>query len=251
VDSEVHSKAKADSKVDFEEAKKAKEATSDLTAEADQRHARRSALSARRKDASLPTTQIKKVKLLARSSSLHIILQVHNHLRTSQYTLQSMKGLNTQASTTRVTGTTTTTIAPAISNNLNNSSSRSNAFQIRHSYTTSLATTYTAKTRRQHQRHGSCLRTATHDLLPRHPIRYRRRERFHGWQGTVPPLQQLAPERRKPKQQQAAHHHITSSNIVHIPFSMRDEPPSWNEASFSCPEFEQTRNHLLYSMDRT
>ena len=49
---------------------------------------RRSALSARRKDAGPQTTQTKSARLPVRNSSLCCILQVRHHPRTSQYTLQ-------------------------------------------------------------------------------------------------------------------------------------------------------------------
>jgi hypothetical protein len=137
VDFKADSKAKADLKADSEEAKETPGATTALTAEADSRQAgRRSALSARKKDAGQPTTLMTSAKPHARNSSLHVTLQVDKHHKTSLCTLQSMKGASTQTSTTRATGTTTTmttATAPAISNTLSTSSSRSNALQTRRS----------------------------------------------------------------------------------------------------------------------
>jgi hypothetical protein len=96
VDSEV------DFKADSEEVKETPEATTALTTEADSRHAgRRSALSARRKDAGQPTTLMTSATPHARNSSLHVTLQVDKHRKTSLCTLQSMKGASTQTSTTR------------------------------------------------------------------------------------------------------------------------------------------------------
>jgi hypothetical protein len=162
VDSEV------DFKADSEEVKETLEVITALTTEADSRHARRrSALSARRKDAGQPTILMTSAKPHARNSSLRVTLQVDKHRKTSLCTLQSMKGASTQTSTTRATGTTTmmaTMTVLAISNTSNNSSLSSNALQIKYSCITSRATTYTTEARHQHQRHSSCLRTATRDL---------------------------------------------------------------------------------------
>ena len=163
---DFEAEAKADSKSHIKKADNA------LTIDIDLSHARkRSALYARRKDAGQQTTQTRSAKLRARSSSLHVTLQVDSRPWTFQYTSQNTKAVSTPASTTREAGEkkktariAITTTAPAISNTLNTSSLRSNALQIRHSCIRSLATTYTAKTHRQHQHHSSCLRTATRDL---------------------------------------------------------------------------------------
>ena len=165
--------------MDSEEGKQVTEAVSASiarTAHGDSRHAgRRSVLSARRKAAGRLTTRTKNVRPPVRSSSLHVTLQTHNRPQTSPCTSRSMKESNTRPSTTRKAGekrkstttTRTTTTIPSQPRTSNSNSSRNNASQIKHSCTTSLATTFTVDAQCQRQRHSSLLRTDTRDLCTR------------------------------------------------------------------------------------
>ena len=149
-----------------------KEASSALMMDVDSSHVGgRNALFARRKDAGLQTTRTRSAKLHARSSSLHVTSRVDSCLLIFLCTSQNTKAVSTPASITRedrkrrkTTRITTATTILTICSTWSTSSSRSSILQTRRSCTTSLATTYTAETRRQHQRHNSCLTTATHDL---------------------------------------------------------------------------------------
>jgi hypothetical protein len=159
--------SEVDLEVDLKEATAISASTATIANKDLHRGGKRNALSARRRAVGQPNTQTKNARLHVRNSFLHVTSQVDKHPKTSLCTLQSMKGASTQTSTTRATGTTTTMTtmtALATSNTSNNSSSRSNALQIKHSCITSRATTYTTEARHQHQRHSSCLRTATRDL---------------------------------------------------------------------------------------
>jgi hypothetical protein len=163
-----------DSAGDSEEAKQATEAVNASTAieaDVDLRHGgRRSVSSARKKAAGQLTTQTRSARPPARSSFPHVTSRTHNCLKTSQCTSRSTKELNTRPSTTKkagekrrptVTRTTTTTLQPCTSNS---SSLQNSASQIKHSCTTSLATTFTIGAHCQHRRRSSSLRTDTRDL---------------------------------------------------------------------------------------
>lgn len=148
-----------------------KEASSAMTTGVDSSHdGGRNASFARRKNASLRITRTRSAELHALNSSLHATSQVDSRQLTSLCISQNTKAVSTLANITREDGEKrktvriTTTTTAKICSTLSTSSSKSSILQTRRSYTTSLATTYTAKTRHQHQRHSSCLTAATHDL---------------------------------------------------------------------------------------